>query len=260
MLQATRDTVLSAPAIQLSQMTDSMCQKERVDSWKQHLAREVQMNNKTEKPELRACGRQREPSPASFKSNCSDCSISHTYMSCSPQLPFALTPASTSHSLLQRSGEKLLGGHSYRQDSHFDSSADPAAANLVIGRDVSDLALIRRSSWSAKSFLHSELHWLGQSPCSFSPSPTADIYPCVAGASSSASQLFSGGAGVSPFLPQRLLQAMHFVVCSHWVDTAAKYKPACMCSLVWYCANVATYCTSENRWRKQLHKLTWPVR
>jgi len=112
-------------------------------------------------------------------------------MSCSPQLPFAFTPSSQSSSLLHRAGAALMEAHNlaretrracvagaggpagmstspyYQPQPSAPSSSDGSSNNTAAGvscRDVSDLALIRRSSWSARSFLQDpQLPWEGSS-------------------------------------------------------------------------------------------------
>mmetsp|Transcript_13350 Transcript_13350/g.34615 ORF Transcript_13350/g.34615 Transcript_13350/m.34615 type:complete len:837 (+) Transcript_13350:169-2679(+) len=130
---------------------------------------------------------------SSEASHCSDSSASHFQMSCSPQLPFAFTPASVSHSLMQKAGGELMAA---RAKGRFTSPGDQVVPGMVMGRDVSDLALIRRSSWSTKSFSQSELPWLGPSAYSFSPSPSTD--PCIVGTSAHSSHHLSGMTGMSP--------------------------------------------------------------
>lgn len=127
---------------------------------------------------------------SSEASHCSDSSASHFQMSCSPQLPFAFTPASVSHSLMQKAGGELMAA---RAKGRFTSPGDQVVPGMVMGRDVSDLALIRRSSWSTKSFSQSELPWLGPSAYSFSPSPSTD--PCIVGTSAHSSHHLSGMTG-----------------------------------------------------------------
>jgi len=135
----------------------------------------------------------------------SECSASHFPMSCSPQLPFAFTPASVSHSLLHKAGAELMEAHTLGRMAQQANEPRPGGCSpvvpptpgTVIGRDVSDLALIRRSSWSTKSFSQNDLPWLGPSAYSFSPSPSMERGSSIAGISIQSSHQFPAVSGPS---------------------------------------------------------------
>mmetsp|Transcript_30701 Transcript_30701/g.86788 ORF Transcript_30701/g.86788 Transcript_30701/m.86788 type:complete len:977 (-) Transcript_30701:673-3603(-) len=168
---------------------------------------------------------EQEPGTSCESSAASMTAASPSGMSCSPQLPFAFTPSSLSCSLLHKTGAALMEAHTLGRHACAGATSSGAAPHLafarlptmpsaggnagggggsnaraVSGRDVSDLALIRRSSWSSRSFSNEagQLPWLG----SFSPG-TNLLDNTLQGSSFSgpAMQIFqtlSGGMSPSP--------------------------------------------------------------